>query len=160
GEIKIDGINGHALALTPFAHSQLGDHLGIPRKYYDRMKTEQPDLLASNIRTWLHADADNKRMIRALDGRVRAILSPKYRPLDYFDLAQVVLPELIEARAEIASCELTETRMYIKAILPHLSDELPTGQAWGSGHNAVDRGKIVSAIVVSNSEVGDGTLRV
>jgi hypothetical protein len=162
GEVKIDGVNGKPMALTPFAHNQLTDHLGIPRKYYQRMQAEQPELLASNIRTWLHADPDNRRMLRALDGKIRGVLTPKFRPLDNFDLAQAVFPKLIEMQAQIMSCELTETRMYIKAILPQLSDELTDGLAFGVGHNNVgtDRGKLVSAIVISNSEVGNGTLRV
>jgi hypothetical protein len=163
--IRISGFNGDAFPLRPHAHKQLSDVLGIPTRYYDRMATEQPALLADNINTWLRADPDNKRMIRTLDGQVRAVLSPKYRPLDNFDLAQVLLPKLIAVKAEIVSCELTETRMYIKAILPELSDRLPDGMTWGNGHNAVaeyrgnQAGKVVAALVASNSEVGCGTLR-
>jgi hypothetical protein len=165
-DIVLDGFNGQALAIRPWAHNQLSDALGIPRKYYDRMRTEQPELLARNINTWLQADPDNKRMIRTLDGQVRAVLSPKYRPLDNFDLAQAILPKLLDLQAQVMSVELTETRFYIKAILPTLSDELPAGMTWGSGHNAIaeyrgnQAGRVVAAIVVSNSDVGAGTLRV
>lgn len=165
GRLHVAGFNGDPFPLTNYAHGQLADHLGIPKKYYDRMHADQPELLAANVNTWLRADADNARMFRTLDGRIRAVLSPKYRPLDNFDLASVVLPELIEQRAEVVSSELTETRLYIKAILPRLSDELPAGLAWGTGHNrvggeALDRGRLVSAIVISNSDVGASTLRV
>jgi hypothetical protein len=159
-EIKITGFNGDALALTNYAHGQLADHLEIPRKYYDRTRSLQPELLAENINTWLRADPANKRMIRTLDGRVRGILSPKFRPLDNFDLAGAVLPTLIEHEVEITSCELTETRMYIKGILPALSDVIPAGLALGEGHNALDRGTVVAAVVISNSDIGNGTLRV
>lgn len=164
-EVRIAGFNGDAMALTPYAHGQLADHLGVPKKYYDRMAVEAPALLADNVNTWLRADPDNSRMLRTLDGKVRGVLSPKYRPLDNFDLAQTVLPELISMKAQIVSSELTETRLYIKAVLPHLSDELPVGLAYGTGHNRVggdglDRGRVVSAIVISNSEVGNGALRV
>jgi len=163
--IRFAGFNGDAVPATPYAHGQLSDHLGIPKKYYDRMQVEQPALLAGNINTWLQADPDNKRMIRTLDGRVRAVLSPKFRPLDNFDLAQTILPDLIARNAQVVSSELTETRLYIKAILPELSDELPMGMAWGTGHNmvggaGVDRGRVVSAIVISNSDIGAGTLRI
>lgn len=165
GDVQLAGFNGGTMPITPYAHGQIADVLEIPKRYYDRMAATQPELLADNIRTWLRADADNKRMIRTLDGRVRAVMSPKYRPLDNFDLANAVLPVLLDRKVDILSCELTETRMYIKGILPDLSDELPAGLAWGTGHNAVggggmDRGKIVSAIVISNSDVGNGTLRV
>lgn len=164
-EVRIAGFNGDAMPLTDYAHGQLSDHLGIPKKYYDRMHAERPALLAENINTWLQADADNSRMLRTLDGRVRAVLSPRYRPLDNFDLAQTILPELLEQQAQIVSSELTETRLYIKAILPRLSDELPAGLAYGTGHNRIggaglDRGKVVSAIVISNSDIGAGALRI
>lgn len=63
------------------------------------------------------------------------------------------------------SAELTETRFYLKGILPALSDELPAGMVWGNGHNRVadyngQAGRVVAAIVISNSDVGAGTLRV
>lgn len=167
GDIRIGGLpNQEPLALTPYAHGQLSDHLGIPKKYYDRMMAERPHLLAANINEWFQADAGNRRMLRTLDGRVRGVLSPKFRALDNFDLANATLPTLLDMKAEIVSAQLTETRMYIKAILPGLSDELPAGQAWGTGHNRVhaegdvNRGKVVAAIVISNSDIGAGTLRV
>lgn len=165
-DVRIAGLpNLEPVAITSYAHGQLSDHLGIPKKYYDRMATEQPDLLAININRWFKADAGNKRMLRTLDGKVRGILSPKFRALDNFDLAQAVLPVLMQNEAQIVSSQLTETRMYIKAILPSLSDVLPEGLAYGTGHNAVgggmrDRGNVVAAIVISNSDIGAGTLRV
>lgn len=165
-DVVLDGFNGEALTIRPHGHKQLAEALGIPGRYYDRMRTEQPALLAQNINTWLHQEPEAKRMIRTLDGQVRAVLSPKFRPLDNFDLAQAVLPKLMAMNVEVMSAELTETRMYIKAILPDLSDALPDGMAWGNGHHAVAEyrgnqgGRVVAAIVISNSEVGAGTLRV
>lgn len=165
-DIVIDGINGGGLAVLPHAHKQFADVLGIPTRYYDRMRSEQPALLADNVNTWLHAEPMEKRMVRTLDNKVRAVLSPKYRPLDNFELATAVLPKLIQMGVEVVSSELTETRMYIKAILPDLSDALPEGMVWGNGHNAIaeyrgnNPGRICAAIVISNSEVGDGALRV
>jgi hypothetical protein len=158
-DVKLTGFNGDALTITPYAHGQLSQHLDIPRKYYDRMRTDQPALLAQNVNTWLQADAQNKRMVRTLDGRVRGFLSSKFRPLDNYDLAETVLPGLMHLQAEIVSCELTETRMYVKAILPGLSDQLPAGMEWGKGHSRVS-GKICSAITVRNSEIGAGTLSI
>jgi hypothetical protein len=170
GEVVLDGFNGKALDVTNHAHGQLATHLSIPKAYYDRMREERPGLLVENINTWLHKDAENERMIRTLDGRVRAVMSPRYRPLDNYELASAILPTLIDRGVQVMSAELTETRLYIKGILPELSDTLPTGMAWGEGHNNVlaprngrvfgGDGKIVSAIVISNSEVGAGALRV
>jgi hypothetical protein len=166
GAVELAGFNGRPMAIRPYAHKQLADVLSIPTRYYERMAAEQPHLLAANINTWLHDEPEAKRMIRTLDGQVRAVLSPRYRPLDNFDLASVVLPKLLEVNAQVVSADLTETRLYIKAILPDLSDSLPKGMVWGNGHNAVaeygsnEPGRVVAAIVVSNSEVGAGTLRV
>lgn len=163
-DVRLGGFNGDALAITPFAHGQFADHLGIPKRYYDRMLTEQPALLADNINTWFRADASNQRMVRTLDGKVRALLSPKYRPLDNYHLAEAVLPTLQTRGVQVLSAELTETRLYIKGILPALSDKefveaLATGEhLYGQGLMAESR--LVAAIVISNSEVGAGTLRV
>lgn len=148
--------------LTSLAHGQLAGELEIPTRYYDRMRAEAPDLLASNVNTWLKRDPEHKRMFRALDGKVRAVLSPKYRTLDNYDLANAVLPALIQHKVEIMSTELTERRLYIKGYLPALSDVLPPGLAYGTGHHIFtgDRGPMMAAIVISNSEVGAGTLRI
>ena len=57
------------------------------------MRTEQPQLLDRNVNTWLQSDGD-RRMIRTLDGQVRAVLSDRISWLDNFDLAENVLPIL------------------------------------------------------------------
>lgn len=172
GDVIIDGFNGAALTVTSHAHRQLATALEIPRAYYDRMRLEQPGLLAQNINTWFKADAEHARQIRTLDGQVRAVLSPKYRPLDNYELAQAVLPTLVKRGEQVMSAELTETRLYIKGILPALSDVLPEGMAWGDGHSNVlaprngrvfgagGDGKVVAALVITNSEVGNGALRI
>jgi hypothetical protein len=162
-DIAIDGINGEPFPLTNYAHGQVAEHLEIPKKYYDRMRAEDPALLAKNVNTWLNKNGDERRMVRTLDKQVRAFMSPKYRPLDNFDLAQTVLPVLIENKVTITSCELTETRMFIKGILETLSDELPEGLSYGTGHHMIrqgDRGRLVAAITISNSDIGNGTLKI
>lgn len=159
--VALTGLNGGPKTLTPYAHGQLADHLGITKKYYDRMLANKPDLLAENVNVWLRDDPQNMRLVRTLDQKVRGILSSKFRPLDNFDLAQVVIPELDKLDATIVSCELTETRLYIKAILPALSDTIPVGHTLGEGHfTGLDRGTVVAAIVISNSDIGAGTLRI
>ncbi len=158
-EVVLDGLNGGTTGIESFAHGQIATNLEIPQKYYDRMRTTDPELLATNINAWMKKDPAEKRMVRTVDNRVRAWLSPRYRPLDNYDLAQTVLPVLLKHNAQIVSSELTDTRMYIKCILPSLSDTIPVGTL-GQGHQAVDRGTVVAAVVISNSEVGAGSLRV
>jgi len=137
--------NGHA-------HAQIAEKVGIPKRYYDRMLAEQPELLATNVNTWFTAEPE-KRLVRTLDGRLRAFLSDRYRVLDNFDFMSAVLPVLHDApRLEIVSCEVTEKRLYIKAVFPHLEREIT---------KSVRQGDIVQGgIVVSNSEVGCGGVQV
>ena len=134
--------------VTPLARRQLADKLKIPHAYFERMREEQPVLLDRNVNTWLQNEAD-RRMLRTLDGQVRAVLSDRYRRLDNFDLAESVLPilqQLPDVRFE--SVELTETRMYLKCITSRLTYEMAPGDVVQAG------------VVISNSEVGQGTLSV
>src|SRR5688572_7511380 len=135
--------------LTENGHDQLGALCGIPSKYYDLMRTARgsSELLATNVRHWINQSSD-RRMIRTLDGNIRALLSDSYRRLDNYDLAQSVLPMLQESGASIESCEITDKKIYIKAITHKVQGE-------------VKKGDVVSAgIIVSNSEVGHGSLSV
>jgi hypothetical protein len=112
------------------------------------MREDQPALLDRNVNTWLQSE-EERRMLRTLDGQVRAVLSDRYRRLDNFDLAESVLPilqQLPEVRFE--SVELTETKMYLKCITPRLKYEMAPGDVVQAG------------VVISNSEVGQGTLSV
>src|SRR5205814_10623773 len=110
--VDIDEQTGvQTYGITELARRQLADKLKIPYAYFERMRAEQPHLLDRNVNTWLPEDDADKRLIRTLDGRVRAVLSDRYRRLDNFDLAENVLPilqRLPEARFE--SVELTELR--------------------------------------------------
>ncbi len=143
------GTNGSAerFPATEICHQQIGDRVGIPARYYNRMLSEAPALLARNVNHWFE-NAPEQRMIRTLDGRARAFLSNRYRPLDNFDLAEVVLPQLVESGCEIASSEITEQRFYIKATTARIQTEVAKGDPVQAG------------IVISNSEVGLGSLRV
>lgn len=128
--------------LTKNGHEQLGGYLNIPKNYYERMKGH-PGLLAQNVKHWLNLSSD-RRMIRTLDGNVRAVMSDKYRRLDNYDLAQLVLPMLNEVHAEIESCEITETRLYIKAFTHKVQAEIKKGDVHSAG------------LLIQNSEVGKG----
>lgn len=134
--------------VLPLARRQLADKLKIPYAYFERMRSEQPVLLDRNVNTWLQSD-DDRRMIRTLDGNVRAVLSDRYRRLDNYDLAESVLPILQQfPDVRFESVELTDTRMYIKCITPQLKVEMAPGDIVQAG------------VVISNSEVGQGTLSV
>ena len=62
------------LDILPTAHRQLGDYLGIPKKYYDRMLSEDTELLTQNVNRWLRREPE-LRILRTIDGQTRAFLS-------------------------------------------------------------------------------------
>ncbi|MBP3370839.1 MAG: DUF932 domain-containing protein, partial [Clostridia bacterium] len=79
--------------INDIAHSQIGQYLEIPARYYERMRTESPELLSHNINHWLHNQGGGeRRMLRTLDGNLRAFLSAKYRRIDNMEIAETVLP--------------------------------------------------------------------
>lgn len=140
------------LAVNNNCHGQIASRLKIPKQYYDRMLEVSPSLLATNVNHWFETNPE-KRLIRTLDGTARAFLSDRYRCLDNIDLMGAVLPILLnEMNTEFLSCEVTENRLYLKVLFPDLETEV-TGSTL--------KGDIVKAgIVISNSEVGNGSLRV
>lgn len=146
--------------IRAYAHRQIADKLEIPVKFYDRLQAKHPDVLANTINALFDREP-SQNMIRTLDGEVRAVVSNKFRALDNYDLAQAVLPTLLEQGVEVHSADITETRLYIKAVHPTLRRELevPEGLKMGVGHNFFTRA-IQAAITIRNSEVGDGSLAV
>lgn len=143
--------------LNRICQRQIAQHTGIPAAYYDRMANEQPALLAHNVNTWLH-DAPTPRLLRMMDGNGRAFLSNNYRPLENADLAEAVLPHLLEMNVMILSCQITESRLYIKAIDNRIKYDMPQGAVMGKGHTVFRT--MSPAITISNSEVGMGALTV
>jgi len=134
--------------VTDLARRQLADKLRIPLGYFERMRIEKPALMDHTLNTWL-ADDDERRMIRTLDGKVRAVLSARYRRLDNFELAEHVIPILQRLEGvRFESMELTETRMFLKVVTPRVAFEIAPGDIVQAG------------IVIMNSEVGLGTLSV
>ena len=134
------------LEIGDIAHRQIGTHLSIPAKYYERMRSEDAGLLAHNVNTWLER-TPAQRMIRVLDGKARAYLSNRYLRMDNYSIASAVLPILAEIPdVRIESCQITDSRMYIKAVNPRLQEDVTPGDTVQAG------------VVISNSEVGLGSV--
>ena len=93
------------------AHQQIAARLQIPYRYYQKMQKEYPALLDENVNGWFRQSPE-RRMIRVLDGNVRAFLSDRYRRLDNLELCAAVLPVIQEMKdAAIMSCEVTESHL-------------------------------------------------
>ena len=148
--LEIDEPNGvQRYGITALARRQLAEKLKIPYAYFERMRTEEPQLLDRNVNAWLAREEGERQLLRTIDGRVRAVLSERYRRLDNHDLVEHLLPtlqRLPDVRFE--SVELTETRLYLKVVTPRIAFEVAPGDVVQAG------------VVVSNSEVGCGMLSV
>jgi hypothetical protein len=164
GSVKLD------LRIKPnrLMHAQLAERLGIPTRYYDKMKLETPELLARNVNEWLVRGNGEKRFIRTYrdaleDGSIRdernvtgrAFLGSTYRPLDNYDLMTAIVPNLLATGAEVESSEVTETNLYIQAI----ARQFKTKVVIPGTHNKIDD-VLNIGVVIRNSEVGGGALSV
>lgn len=153
-------INGetHSFQPTTWAHQQIASYSDVPKAYYDRLKSENKTLLASNvnhgfIRNVQQSKENGKneaRLVRLLDGNVRAFLSSRYRILDSFDMLTAVLPLMDESKMKVVSSEITERRLFIKALSQkaELTTEVKKGDAVQYG------------LMISTSDVGSGSVRV
>ena len=142
------------MEITSTAHRQLATRLQIPYAYYERVMNNNPVLLAENVNNWL-GQTQNKRMIRTYqsDGStvwdlMRADLSNKYLTFDNEDVAEAVLPVMFDEKLEIISSNVTEKKLYIKAVTDKLTGEIEKGDG------------VRGCVIVSNSEVGYGSVNV
>jgi hypothetical protein len=144
--------------ITQYCHGQIADKTGIPKRYYDRMLSEQKlDLLTRNINTWM-PDKD-KRLIRVLDNQARALLSDRYRILNNLDVLYASMEEFTKVQdqfrisIEIQRTDLSETYLYLKAVSTNLYGLV-------TYYKERSPAKVYGGIVISNSEVGAGAFSV
>lgn len=134
------------MEINQIAHRQMGSRLKIPAPYYDRMLEDHPSLLAQNVNAWFQREPST-RMLRTMGGTVRAFLSNRYRRIDNIEIAKVVLPLIGQMQgARFESCQITESRMYLKVVNTRLEAEVVPGDIVQAG------------VIISNSEVGEGSV--
>lgn len=146
----------HQYRPTNWAHSQIATYTDIPKGYYDRISNENAELLAWNVNHGLARATEiakqekrqESRMVRTVNDTARAVLSSRYRILDCHDLADTVLPTMIQEGLQVVASELTERRFFIKALSPKLTTEIKKGDMVQYG------------LVISSSDVGSGSVRV
>jgi hypothetical protein len=171
--------------LNEIAHGQLAEYTGVPKPFYDRLRK---DTEALKVAVWderlEYSDADtpvfdvlvnsllwqrseDTRLVRTLDGAARALLSDKYNPdLDNYDVFQVAAGVLEQSGLgpdNVVSCEVTERKLYLKVVSPKLEAVIrPENLARAhGGHHFLKEPQVVQAgVVISNSEVGLGSLSV
>lgn len=138
-------LNGHS-------SGQLSTFAEIPAQYYRRLELENPNLLADNVNHGLGKAQGKNRMLRTYikDNKplVRGFVSDKYRRLDSYDLLESIFPTLQQNNMQVISSEVTEQKMYLKVLSPKLEGEIKEGD------------RVQYGLVISNSDVGSGSVRV
>lgn len=132
---------------TAWATQQVGEVAEVPKAYADKLATVNPDLLAININDGL-SRAKGQNILRTVGGKARALVSDRYFALDAFDLLQETLPVLYDKGFQVHQSELSDRRLYVRAITPRATVEVKKGDAVQFG------------ITLSTSDVGGGALRV
>ena len=145
---------GDAQAISSYeinnhCHSQIAQRLKLRKDHYDRFLAKHPDILAYTVNKLFEREPE-RRMIRTLNGTARGFLSDKFRiDMDNYDVANAAIPILEDVPGmKIQSCGVTDTRMYLKATFPRLRADVNVGDT------------VTAGIVISNSEVGAGSLRI
>ncbi len=148
GELSFTNGDEHMFRLNNWSSGQLASYTDIPKGYFDRIKSEDSGLFADNVNHGLKRLSGETRMLRTLDGNLRAFVSNKFRRgLGNHELLEANLPILLDHGFQVQSAELTEKRMYVKAVTPRVSAEVKVGDTVNFG------------IVLSNSDVGAGEFK-
>lgn len=142
-------VRGEAFRPNHNAHGQIAEITGIPAKYYNRLLADDAALFAKNVNRWLGVDGKN-RMFRATTAhKLRAVLSDRYRRIDNYKIAEMVLPVLHDIPGmEIKALNVSDDYMDIYATTPAVQGE-------------TRKGDIIQAYCrIRNSETGNGSVRV
>jgi hypothetical protein len=155
-----------SLSVLDSCHSQLAQRLDIPKRYYDKMLSEELNysVLDHNVSHWLSLKKTNYMIRTFIDkeektGIARAVLSDRYNVLDNYDVMLATLDAIRESgiNVKIESGDITDTKFYIRFICPDVELEapdllknyrVPNGNKGSNG--------IISGFVISNSETGNG----
>jgi len=139
--------------LSDHTLGQMATDVGIPKRYFDRMKVEAPGLFVENVHHWLR-EQPQARLIRGLrnpDGPMigRAWLSDRFRRLDNIEVARRLLPEFenLGMPVEFHQAAITESKLHVRALFPDLErDVKKVGDTVRYG------------VAITNSEIGAGSL--
>lgn len=175
GYISYSGVDGlltvgeDSMKVSDYAHQQIADKLEIPRSYYKKMQSGYPELLEQNVNMWLSRKEKTKYLLRTFnyadkDNICRALLSDRYNILDNMDVLVCALEAIKETgvHVEIVKAEVSDTNMYIHVVAPEIhveATDLLDGYLQNRDSAITGRG-IISGMVISNSEVGNGTFEI
>lgn len=189
-ELSVPGVSFQKeyILVTPndIANRQIANRFNIPSRYWKRMLDEHPELMAKNFNGWIQkevatkGEAKSRRMlIRSYMndqggsvGIFRALLSDKYLVYDSLDVLAVALKAVKAANdlhglnIGVDKCDLSDSKLYVRFTCKDIEQEAPTALRSYRDPNNGDHGGlgisngIITGFVLSNSEVGQGSLSI
>jgi hypothetical protein len=153
-------------AMNDIARSGVADKLNIPLPYMRRMAAENLALLDQNVNSWLERD-HRRFLIRCLrrdsgPGVARAFLSDRYARIDNVDVLLAALDGIRQAgvNTTVATCDLTDRRMYVRVVSPDVQVAAPqllkNYRSPFDGRRGEDLPFISGGFLITNSETGCG----
>jgi hypothetical protein len=190
-EMRLEGGQIHfkgGFEVNDIAHGQIAEYLGIPKAFYDDMRSrnlsaevrsahpgvsrsiiediggaDDPKLFDVACNTLLH-QKDGKRLLRTLDGRVRAFLSDRFNvDIDNYDVLRMAAKAISEvglSAEDVGSCDVTDRKLYLKVLSPRLQAVVrPSNLA--NAHGMLKEPQAVQAgFILQNSETGCGSFSI
>jgi hypothetical protein len=138
-------IMGEVHPMREMAQREFSYRLGIPIPY---LKKCDPDVQAYNLNHWLEKERNEKLFVRFDGQEVRAVFTPRYKPVDHFEIL-MRLDELGISQETEVQCHLDQNFMLL-----NIPDQ---------GEFSVDqrgKDKMRPGISIGNSEVGIRSLSV
>lgn len=146
--ISFDGQDYEAGELM---QTQIANKLNVPKKYFDRMVSEAPELCQTNVNHWLHNDP-KRYMVRTLGTKARAFLSDRYEVIDNWDVLKAVMPALKPFKEKddlvFEQSHVTDNNLYLRFTVPSYAQEIGVDDIMHYG------------LQIKNSEVGLGSVEV
>ncbi len=155
-------LQGQDLRCNEVFLGQAQELAGIPKKYFDKCMATESDLAAYNLNRWFSRSQDNKlvRTFNSTDPErqiptARALLSPSYdRTWGHAPIAAALQTAIADMKdVRFVSCEITDKKMYIKAVLPWLEGTIEK-------RDARKNDAFQSGFLLRNSETGHGRVEI
>lgn len=141
--------------IAEHAHQQIAGRLEIPWRYYNRLLSDHPDMVMDQVNKLFEREPAT-RLIRILDGQVRAFLSDRYLRLDNAEVLEHALPQIVKGgfQNEMLAAQVDSQGMHIKCVFT--GEELAHKITTARGQDRIMR----PGFRLSNSETGQGKFRI
>lgn len=134
-------IGSDSYSLQPIAQQEIANRLGIPLSYLRKCPS---DIQAQNLNYWLSQEKNNEFFVRFNGDEVRAVFTPRYRPVDNLE----ILGKLAYLGFE------QETKVQVSLDRAFFQLSIPDSHKTFS----INGDRVTPGISITNSEVGISSL--